>query len=544
MKRLRSTIPRQVIEALEPRRMLAFTVNGTNGPDSIEISFDVDDGVHVKVNGTDHLTSDGLIIVNALGGNDSILTQNTGFNANFEVNGGDGDDSLLNPRRWIFGSYGHGNYTFDGGPGNDVAVADNSADELNNAQYAIAFNTVTYFGSKIFPTLTNVERLEFHDNDGPNRIEFFASPYEQVLISGNGGDDLITNAPTGGFVRQLAPSLATGGMTVLGGGGNDTLTLDDRATSIDLDAVRTCTLTAGTVQAAADEITSGVMSYGGFESFSFAGSRQPDLMQLRSQLALMPVLIETNDGDDTVQCGAGDFDNGAFSLVNTSIIAGNGNDSIEFDDRLDGPGETESYLFDNFKLSKGIFGITYSAFETQTLLAADGGTTPSTVNVNAISGQVEHTTIIGGANRTNTVNIGNGDLVNVSGTVDIQLGAAGGTINFNDQSATTARTYSLTATSLTSPPTTFAGAGAVNFNGGAGADSISVNGSAVGTAVVVHGNGGNDTISIGGGNFDNMLSAVSSSATPASPTLCVSATRLTRTSSPPGSTSAASSREA
>src|SRR6185295_2776515 len=115
----------------------------------------------------------------------------------------------------------------------------------------------------------------------------------------------------------------------------------------------------------------------------------------------------------------------------------------EFNDRLDGPGETESYLFDNFKLSKGLFGITYSAFETQTLLAADGGTTPNTININAISGQVEHTTIIGGANRTNTVNIGNGDMVNISGTLDIQLGAAGGTINFNDQSATTARTYSL-----------------------------------------------------------------------------------------------------
>jgi hypothetical protein len=143
------------------------------------------------------------------------------------------------------------------------------------------------------------------------------------------------------------------------------------------------------------------------------------------------------------------------------------------------------------------------------LLAADSGTTPNTINVNAISGQVERTTIIGGANRTNTLNIGNGDLVNVSGTLDIQLSAAGGTINFNDQAATTARTYALTATTLTSPPTTFTGAGAVNFNAGSAADSISINGSAAGTALVVHGNGGNDTISVGGGNFDSMLSAVS-----------------------------------
>jgi hypothetical protein len=98
--------------------------------------------------------------------------------------------------------------------------------------------------------------------------------------------------------------------------------------------------------------------------------------------------------------------------------------SITFDDHLDtqADGATSSYAFNNFSFAKG-GAITYSAFESQTLLSANGvvagqfNTVP-VVSLNAVSSQIDSTTIVGGVNRGCTVNVGNGDLNNVAGSLD------------------------------------------------------------------------------------------------------------------------------
>ena len=137
-------------------------------------------------------------------------------------------------------------------------------------------------------------------------------------------------------------------------------------------------------------------------------------------------------GNDTVIVGGGDLDDSGIFNPNTTLIGGAGTDSIRFDDHsdTDATGETETYTFNTFTLAKGSPLLTYSSFEQQTLDAANGGVQPfqpNTININAFSGQIDSTTIIGGSNRANTVNIGNGNLSNVSGSLDIQLGTAGGT---------------------------------------------------------------------------------------------------------------------
>src|SRR4051794_10025626 len=65
-----------VAQVLEPRRLLAFTVNGTDNADLI-VMFDSGGDEHVVVNGVEQVTSDGVINVNAMGGNDTIKVLST-----------------------------------------------------------------------------------------------------------------------------------------------------------------------------------------------------------------------------------------------------------------------------------------------------------------------------------------------------------------------------------------------------------------------------------------------------------------------------------
>jgi hypothetical protein len=120
--------------------------------------------------------------------------------------------------------------------------------------------------------------------------------------------------------------------------------------------------------------------------------------------------------------GGGDFDNG-WVTGTVTLAGGTGNDSIEFDDRLDISGiPTTTYTLDNLTLSRGSITFTYGSFESQTLRAAEGFT-PSfvadVININAISLFLNSTTIIGPGTRQSSVNVTTGNLVNISGTLTV-----------------------------------------------------------------------------------------------------------------------------
>src|SRR4051812_46753641 len=124
------------IEAVEPRRMLAATFSGTPGDDTIDIGYDSSaDKARVIINGTVNLTLDGLIIVNAHGGNDTITVTDTFLNFNYVVNGEDGDDVLTDPNHELGSAFIRASsFDFDGGPGFDALIADNSNDGLQDAR--------------------------------------------------------------------------------------------------------------------------------------------------------------------------------------------------------------------------------------------------------------------------------------------------------------------------------------------------------------------------------------------------------------------------
>jgi hypothetical protein len=96
-KRCRRALVRAASEALEARRLLAFTVTGTDNADTI-VMFQSGGNEHIVINNVDHVATEDNIQVNALGGNDTITIQSTSTALftpdNYTINTGLGHDTV------------------------------------------------------------------------------------------------------------------------------------------------------------------------------------------------------------------------------------------------------------------------------------------------------------------------------------------------------------------------------------------------------------------------------------------------------------------
>jgi hypothetical protein len=500
----------RMIESLECRRLLAI-FNATSAADTITISRS-GSTTHVNINGTDHASTDPNIAVNCLGGNDQVLVSGTVAGQNVFVGGGDGDDFLGNAVADLDAVYAS-TLTFDGGAGTDSVSADNSADATTPAVVEIQGTQI--FEDGIFPLhFTTTESLLFNDSNGGNRIGFLNLQntvdvdLARVTINGNGGNDQIFDTSTNTSSGHLPTALASGAMVINGGTGTDLLSLDDESNNLG----GSYDLTSNTFTFDTAFATTGPLTYGTIESFELVQTSVSDVTVLHSKPSAMSLHVETVNGDDNVFAGGGDIDSRGFLVSNTTVLGGLGNDFIDFDDHLDDVvfNESETYTLDNFTLAKGSAGFTYGGFDSQKLEAADviSGQVfvGNVVNVNAISSAMTSTTFEGGNLRDNEVNVGNGNLNNIGGTLTVHFNGGGGTLNINDQSATTPRTYDLTDTQLQSPRTiNFTNANFLVLNAGLGGDIVHVlAAAAAGPALIVHGGGGDDGISVGTGSFANM----------------------------------------
>jgi hypothetical protein len=490
-----------MIDVLERRTLFAAEFFGTSGPDNIEIDYSfADDKVHVRINGTDHATNDGLIVVHARGGSDTIAVLKTVLNHNYVVNGDEGDDALVNPGAQLATAYLHASdFRFDGGAGFDTAVADNTADPLENALITIDSSGISRrppegLTFNVFPTSSNVERLEYLDSASNNRIEFRAPMFQHIHINGNDGHDLITNFPTGGAMTQLVNSMASVGMTLVGGNGNDRLSLDDRGGD---QASRTITIGGNTVKAQANALTTGLAQYSGFESFEYKGSAQSDHVVLRGTGPGTTMNLDTAAGNDRFTVGGGDLD--ASGLHNATLIGGAGSDQIRFDDSLDDHAsfDADRLTVEFQSINKDGLVIGYAGFESQSIVtsAVNGGTIafPNTVRINAISIPTEIIDTPG--ERDTDVEVGNGQFGLGQVLAPIKLtSTASMELDVHDPLSASNKLFRITDTKVvqTNGPTlldiTHTGLSSINILAGNGSsDWLAVNAVAPGTHVFFSG---------------------------------------------------------
>jgi hypothetical protein len=502
-----------MIDALECRRLLA-TFNATDAADIIRI-FRSGSTTHVEVNGVDHATTNSSIVVNAFGGNDQITVSGTVSGQIVTVNGGDGGDSLSNSVADLDAVFASTLF-FDGGAGTDSVSADNSADSTTSAVVEIQGTQILEDG--IFPLhFFSTESLLFSDSNGSNRIGFLNLQngadvdLQRVTLNGNGGNDQIFDSSTNTSHGHLPTALASGAMVINGGAGTDLLSLDDTSNNLG----GSYQLTSSLLTYHAAFATNGPVTYSGIDQLELVQSDVGDVTILSSKPSGTSLHLETGNGNDNVTCGGGDIDSHGFVVSNTTLLGGLGNDFIDFDDHLDAESffESETYTLDFFTFAKGNAGVTYGGFDSQRMEAADviNGTlfVGNVININGINGAIATTHLVGGNLRDNEVNLGNGNLNNLSGELTLDFNNGGGTVNFNDQNATTGRTYDLFETGMTQPAVVnFSHANFVVLNGGLGADVVRVRGAGATTSVIAHGGGGDDALAIGAGSFADLHSNV------------------------------------
>jgi Ca2+-binding RTX toxin-like protein len=211
------------IETLESRQLLSvslsaagvLTVTGTATSNAIVVSHPNPTNVVVRENGqvtgTFPLTSVKSIVVNGLGGNDSLQVLDF-FNVPATLNGGDGDDFLRG---------GDGKDVLNGGNGNDVLDGSLNADILNGNA---GTDTADYSNRNPGVTVS----LDGIANDGNPKVAENDNVMADVenIIGSRGADTLIGNAGPNVLVGNSGNDVLRGGAgldVLIGGVGLDNL---------------------------------------------------------------------------------------------------------------------------------------------------------------------------------------------------------------------------------------------------------------------------------------------------------------------------------
>ncbi|MBC8107446.1 MAG: hypothetical protein H7Z14_12710 [Anaerolineae bacterium] len=507
-------------ESLEPRRMLAV-FNGTSGNDTIEIFRWAGGGMAVRFNGgTINTTTDLSITVNAGLGNDTFNVSPTHDEQTILARGDGGNDTLVNPVRDLDDVY-QDNFTFDGGSGSDTVLAENGQDETTPYTMHLSGFRITKGFNQLLE-YDNIESVRYFDNDAGNLIRFqdarVSSSAGVVLeINGNGGNDTIYNASdTASSNGYWFLDVGTGNVVVNGGTGVDGLLLSDASSE-----EATFGFDTDSVDARVGGVNIGVLFFAGFETIDFVSSNSlsgeaDNVMNVFSKPNGVSLRIDSGPGNDTFHVGGGDFDNSGLALASATLLGGTGADSLVIEDTLDKTvvGESESYTWQNTTFVKGVAGINYSEFESQTLQAANGLVAGSNVlpivNLNATASSMSSTTIIGGPVRGCRVDVGQSNFSgNINGALTVTLvGGALDVLNINNQSSSNGSDgYHVTQTQIVAPKVVnYSGVRNFNINASAnGGDSFVIDGLAANTALVLNGNSGNEQFLIGGGNISTKI---------------------------------------
>jgi Ca2+-binding RTX toxin-like protein len=469
-------------------------VDGTQNDDHITIA----DGTGViTVNGLPaqvtiagaEAANDSLVI-NGLGGNDTIDASGLTSGIALTIDAGDGNDTIIGSRGADVLIGGAGDDVITGGTGNDVAFMGDGNDQFiwnpgdgsDTVEGQGGSDTLVFNGSNA------PENIDISANGG--RVRLFRdvgnvtmdlNGVEHIQLDAAGGADTITvNDLTGTDVTQVAIDLAATGTTTGDGqpdtvivnatGGGDAIQIVGSGGAISVNGLA-AQVTIAHVEAASDSLT--VNGLGGNDTI--------DASQLGA--GLINLTINGGDGDDVITGSAGN------DLINAGrggdvAFMGNGDDTFVWNpgdgsDTVEGQGGTDTLLFNGANVNENL---DISANGERVRLFRDVG------NVTMDLNGVEH----------------------------IQLNALGGadTITVNDLTGTDVNQIAI---DLGTPPGSGGGDGqtdTVIINGTAGADVITLtdnNGvvtvSGLGETITITGFEPTDKIVINGLGGDDVIQA-------------------------------------
>jgi hypothetical protein len=350
-------------------------------------------------------------------------------------------------------------------------------------------------------TTAEVSSITISTGDGADIINLdsidSATP---ITINGEAGNDRIYIGNGDVDSNVLANVL------VNGGSGSDTLTIDDATDGSGSDSY---TISRIGIGALADmlfdkPLGGDITCDAAVEAFNVVGSPQADAVAITGTASAIALNFNSGGGDDTVEVGAGDYDNNIAGHV--SVVGGAGTDLLIIDDSADAAADSYTLEARSFAKSSSTATLSWTnVFPPSTpaveelVLNANGAA--NTINLNGLGGRFTpplpdppqgfpvNVTLNGNAGN-DTINIGGGDYDGnmIGGGVTVNGGDGIDRVAISDAADTGSDAYQVNALSFTKnssaivtswenllPPTTPAIEEFV-LSAGTGANTINLNG--------------------------------------------------------------------
>lgn len=492
----------------------SFTVNGNNGTLTLNGGTGNDtfvingNGGSLTANGgagNDCFTVNAIsspTILNGGTGNDSF-TVNTPLAAVLNVNGGgDSGDSLT-----VNGTLGNDYFTITGTSVNGVGSAINYS--------AINYLTVNAgLGDDTFLVLSDSVNTTLNGGAGNDTFYIRSTNGTTCVNTGTG----INTVDIGSYVPYPDSSILDDiqGVVNVNGNGNDTLNIDDTASTINKFGTLTSDSLAGLCMAG--------VNYYGIKSLNISLGSGNDTLNIQSTNGATNTVVNTGLGNNTINIGSLQPTTGGIVdyICGPLTIIGSGNDTMNVDDTgstIDKSGTLTSTTLTG--LGMGASGITYSGLSvlnislgsgSDTFLIVNTPTATTTVNGNCGNDtfNVRATTGILNLNSgfgNDTFNFGSlapltgGTLNNIAGAVNITGGWGCDTVNLDDTGDTANNTGTLTNNSLNGlglgGGLTYCNIETLNINLGSGSDTFNVQSTNCTTVTTLNTGAGCNTINVG-----------------------------------------------
>ena len=392
-----------------------------------------------------------------------------------------------------------GPITLDGSDGRDTLVFNDLTDGPNSDNWSIIDTTITKGAAEpLTYGLVEVVQIDASANNETIRVKSFPENVE-LIVNANDGDDLIYLGE-GDFDTQVE-----GTLTVNGGIGADRLIFKDQSDGYGSD---TWTITNTTV----DKGVAETLAYSMLETLTIHASANNDTFHVNS-LGNIGLVINANDGDDTVNLGGGDYDSNVRGVV--TVNGGAGSNTLVFDDSNDGVG-SDYCTITNTTIEKDTRVLNYQEFGT---IQYEASANDDVIHLDSLSPQVELT--VAGNVGNDTVNVGNGDYASiVRGNVSFNGGAGTDVLNWNDRSATPLGDFHFTpiaiGCTITNSSISISRKGGdssvdydevetIRVDTGSADDAVYVNGLDSGVELTVNMGDGEDLVEVGDGDYDSRV---------------------------------------
>ncbi len=483
-------------EQLESRRMLV-NYAGTAGADSFLIQ--VGGGnVTVTVNGVPDIRTDAAvasIIIDALGGNDTVTLLNNDTTNPTTINAGDGDDSI------VIGAVGGGNYvtaidstvTITDGTGTaDILIFNDLADAAGSDTYTMTTDRTLVKPTSAATTWAGMNSVIVNGSPQP-------STYDVNTDNGSGpvtlnGGGFVDTFNIGDAALDLQNNIDTS-LVVDGNGGADVVTIDDTAetsaVTYTLDSVGlTSNLIGTTIHVGFLSISSGTLNCAvGVIAHTY------NILDLNG---ISSTTVNAGDGNDMLNYGDGVAD------INTIDVAITFNGQAGAD-RLNYNSQTTAIASSKTVTSTTIDSPQHGVLTHGTMESLVMNLSELSEIVTFNSTPLTALTTVNAGDGNDTVNIGAGNFVTtVDENVTVNGGLGTDSLLIDDSANTVARTWTLPGNSAT------ASADAVTWNttignqvesvsllAGTGNDVFNVSNSNGNSALTVNGGNGLDTMTAG-----------------------------------------------